>query len=234
MKRYLLAAFVVLMATPGVAPAQMMSQGMSGGDAPSPPEDRQKMMRRMLSPGMMSQGMEKMGGCMMAGGMMSPDMMCSMMPGMMSPMMDGMMSGRTRGCMMMAEGMMKGQFDLARLRKILTLSDEQVERLRAGVRPFQKEDILAHAAMKVATLELADLLAGEKVDFNKVEAKLKEIEGLRTKARLAQFKAADAVKGVLSTEQLEMLQGAGECTPPPADSPRGTAPQSAPEHQRHH
>jgi Spy/CpxP family protein refolding chaperone len=155
------------------------------------------------------------------------------MPGMMSPMMDGMMSGRTRGCMMMAEGMMKGQFDLARLRKTLALPDEEVERLRAGVRPFQKEDILAHAAMKVATLELADLLAGEKVDFGKVEAKLKEIEGLRTKARLAQLKAADAVKGILSTEQLEMLQGAGECTPPPAE-PRGAAPQSKAEHQRHH
>lgn len=233
MKRYVLAAVVVLMVTPGVAPAQMMGKGRSGGDAPSHPGTRPEVMQKMQSPGMMSQGMGKMGGCMMAGGMMGPEMMGSMMPGMMSPMMDGMMSGKTRGCMMMAEGMMKGQFDLAGLRKTLELSDEQVERLRAGVRPFQKEDILAHAAMKVATLELADLLAGEKTDFGKVEAKLKEIEGLRTKARLAQLKAADAVKVVLSAEQLERLQGAGECTPPPAE-PRGTTPQGEPEYQRHH
>lgn len=211
MKRYLLAAFVVLLVTPGMAPAQMMGKGMSGGDAPSPPEARQEMLQKMQSPGMMSP-------------MMSP---------MMDGMMDGMMSGRTRGCMMMAEGMMKGQFDLARLRKTLALSDEQMERLRAGVRPFQKEDILARAAMKVATLELADLLAGERVDFGKVEAKLKEIEGLRTKTRLAQLKAADAVKGILSTEQLELLQGAGECAPAPAE-PRGATPQGDPEHQQHH
>lgn len=233
MKRFVLAAVVVLLATPGKAPAEMMGKGMSGGGAPSPPASRQEMMQKMQPPGMKSQGMEKMGGCMMAGGMMGPEMTGSMMPGMMSPMMDGMMSGRARGCMMMAEGLMKGQFDLARLRKTLALTDEQVERLRAGVRPFQKEDILAHAAMKVATLELADLLAGEKTDFGKVEAKLKEIEGLRTKARLAQLKAADAVKRVLSTEQLELLQGAGECDPSPAE-PRGATPQGAPEHQQHH
>jgi hypothetical protein len=233
MKRYLLAAFVVLLVTPGVAPAQMMGQGMSGGDAPFPPEARQEMMQRMQSPGMMSPGTEKMGGCMMAGGMKGPETMGAMMPGMMSSMMDGMMSGRTRGCMMMAEGMMKGQFDLARLRKILALSDEQLERLRTGVRPFQKEDILALAAMKVATLELTDLLAGEKVDFGKVEAKLKEIEGLRTKARLAQLRAADAVKGVLSAEQLETLQGTGECAPARAE-PMGAAPQGEPGQHQHH
>ena len=199
MKRYVLAAVVVLLATPGVAPAQMMGKGMSGGDAPSPPEARQGMMQKMPSPGMMSQGMEKRGGCTMAEGMMGPEMMGAMMPGMMSPMMDGMMSGKTRGCMMMAEGMMKGQIDLAGMRKALALSDEQVERLRAGQRPFQKETILTLASMKVAELELADLLAADKADFGKVEAKLKEIEGMRTKVRLVHIKATVAVKGVLSS-----------------------------------
>ncbi len=43
MKRYVLAAVVVLLAAPGVASAQMMGTGMSGSDAPSPPEARQGM-----------------------------------------------------------------------------------------------------------------------------------------------------------------------------------------------
>ena len=82
---------------------------------------------------------------------------------------------------------------------------------------------------------MADLLAIEKVDFGKVEAKLKEIEGVRTKARLSQLKATVAVKGVLTKEQLEKLQGPVGCTPPvPAATQKDDAPQSGSEHQQHH
>jgi Spy/CpxP family protein refolding chaperone len=181
----------------------------------------------------MCQGKEMMGGGMMQGGMMGPEMMGPMM----SSMMDGMMPGKTRGCMMMAEGMMKGQMDMAQMHKALAMSDEQTEKLRASLRPFQKEAILTLASMKVAELELTDLLAGEKVDFAKVEAKLKEIETMRTKARLAHLKASEAVKGVLNKEQLEKLQGAVESTPtPPAPAtPQKDAPsQKDSEHEKHH
>jgi Spy/CpxP family protein refolding chaperone len=138
--------------------------------------------------------------------------------------------------MMMAEGMMKGQMDVAQMRKTLALTDEQSEKLRAGLRPFQKEAILTLASLKVAELELGDILAGAKVDFGKVEAKLKEIEALRTKARLAHLKAAEAVKGVLGKEQLEKLQQAAESAAPPAPAPpqTGAAPPSGEEHEQHH
>lgn len=248
MKRYVLVAFVVLTVTPAVASAQMMGGGMSGGGAPSPAPIQQEakqqmpasgmntgMMGQGMMSGMMGQGKDMMGGCMMPAGMMGSEMMGSMMPAM----MDGMMPGKKRGCMMMAEGMMKGQMDLAQMRKALALSDEQSERLRAGLRPFQKEAILTLASLKVAELELADVLAGEKVDFSKVEAKLKEIEAMRTKVRLSHLKAAEAVKGVLNKEQLEKLQGAVESSPAPAPaapaSPqKGATPQTDPEHEQHH
>jgi Spy/CpxP family protein refolding chaperone len=154
-------------------------------------------------------------------------------------MMEGMMPGPTRGCMMMAEGMMKGQVDLARVRKALALSDDQTEKLRAGLRPLQKEAILTLASLKVAELELADLLAGEKVDFGKAEAKLKEIEAMRTKVRLAHLKAADMVKGILSKEQLEKLQaveGAAQSPAPakPAPPQQGAAPGDNEGHEQHH
>lgn len=247
MKRFLLIAFVVLAVTPRVVPAQMMGGGMSG-DAPTPAPAQQAttpqrpasgmsgMMGQGMMSGMMGQGKGMMGGgCMMSGGMMGPEMMGSMM----SPMMDGMMSGQTRGSMMMAEGMMKGQVDLAQMRKGLALSDEQTERLRSGLRPFQKEAILTLASLKVAELEMSDLLGGAKVDFGKVEAKLKEIEAMRTKVRLVHLKAAEAVKGALSKEQLEKLQGAVEGSPDtasatPAAPQKGAAPQAGSGHEQHH
>ena len=195
----------------------------------------------MRASGMMTQDTETAGDCMMQGRTMGHDMMGTMMPGgmmgsMMSPMMDGMMSGQNRGSMMMAGGMMNGQIDLAQMHQALALSDEQTEKLRTGLRPFQKEAILTLASLKVAELELADLLAAEKVDFGKVEAKLKEIEGVRTKARLSQLKATVAVKGVLTKEQLEKLQGPVGCTPPPvqAATQKGDAPQGESEHHQHH
>ena len=245
MKRYLLVSLVVLAVTPGMAPAAMTGGSMSGADAPAPPPaHREKsqasdsgtkpgMMGQGMMPGMMGQGKDMMGGCMMSGGMMGPEMMGTMMPAM----MDGMMPGPTRGCMMMAEGMMKGQVDLVHMRKALALSDEQLERLRAGQRPFQKETILTLASLKVAELELADLLAAEKADFGKVEAKLKEIEGMRTKVRLAHIRATMAVRGILSTEQLERLQGMSESAPPlsaPAAPRKDAAPGTDAEHEQHH
>lgn len=248
MKRHLLVALAVLTVTPGLASAQMMGGGMSGDGAPHPATAQQEtkppmptsgmssgMMGQGMMSGMMCQGKEMMGGGMMSGGMMGPEMMGFTMPSM----TDGMMPGKTRGCMLMAEDIMKGQMDMAQMRKALALSDEQAEKLRAGLRPFQKEAILTLASMKVAELELTDLLAGEKVDFGKVEAKLKEIEAMRTKARLAHLKAAEAVKGILNKEQLEKLQGALESSPPPAQaapaSPqKGAAPQTGPEHEQHH
>lgn len=244
MKSHLFVALAVLAVTPGVASSQMMGGGMSEGK--TPPSQMGAMAQKPaseMSGGMMGQGMmsgmmgqckEMMGGGMTSGGMMGPEMMGAMMPSM----MDKMMPGKTRGCMMMAEGMMKGQMDMAQMRKTLALSDEQSEKLRAGLRPFQKEAILTLASLKVAELELGDLLAGAKVDFGKVEAKLKEVEAMRTKVRLAHLKAAEAVKGVLSKEQLEKLQEAAESAPPPAPakpSPQtGATPPSGEEHEQHH
>lgn len=225
MKRHLFVALAVLTVMPGVASSQTMGGGMSEGKTPQAQKGaKAQMPASEMSGGMMGQGMMSgMGQCkeMMGEGTMSGGMMGAMMPSM----MDATMPGKTRGCMMMAEGMMKGQMDMAQMRKKLALSDEQSEKLRSGMRPFQKEAILTLASLKVAELELGDILAGAKVDFGKVEAKLKEIEGMRTKVRLAHLKAAEAVKGVLSREQLEQLQEAAESAPAPAP-PTPASPQT--------
>jgi hypothetical protein len=231
MNRHLLVLLAALLMTPGAAAGQ--ATGGYGGDLPPAPHARHEMMPPP-APGMMPPGPGMMGPGMMKGGTMASEPMGAMMPGMMSPMLEGMMPGKTRGCMMLAEGMMKGQVDVAQMRTTLALSEEQVERLRASQRPFQKETILTLAAMKVAELELADLVAADKPDFGKVEAKLKEIEGMRTKVRLAHLKAAAAVKAILSAEQLEKLQGIGEGAPPAGAPPGGAVPGRESEHGQHH
>lgn len=241
MKRHVLVAFVVLSLAPGAASARMTGEGGGGGAAPPPAQQDAgpQMPVAGVSPGMMRQGMGMMPG-MMGGGLMPAAMIGPELMGpMMSSMMDGMMPGRTRGCMMMAEGLMKGQVDLARMRKTLALSDEQAEKLRASLRPFQREAILNLASLKVAELELTDILAGAKVDFGKVEAKLKEIETLRTRIRLVHFKAAEAVKGILTKEQLDKLQAAEQSsarTAPatPASPQSGATPGGDAEHERRH
>jgi len=222
LKKYLLAAVVTLMATPGLAAAQMTGGGMmAGSPAAAEMHGQHEMTPQTRTGGMMGQGMQVPGDCMMQGGMMGSGAMGPMMHGgamgndgmasMMAPMMDGMMSGGTRGSLMMADGMMAGRFDLGRMGRALSLTDEQSNKLRTNLRPFQKEAILSRAALKVAELELADLLAADKVDFAMVETKLKEIEGIRTKARLSQLKATLAVRGILSKEQLDKLQGEDGC-----------------------
>jgi Spy/CpxP family protein refolding chaperone len=142
--------------------------------------------------------------------------------------------------MMMAEGMMKGQIDLGWMNKTLGLSEEQSERLRSTLRPFQKEVILAAASLKVAELELSDVVGRTPVDYGRVDAKLKEAEAIRTKIRLAHIRAGEAVKGILGKEQLEKLQGMIECRPPADQAPtaapqkQGGGPATGSEHEQHH
>jgi len=242
MKRYLLAALVGLMVTPGVASAQMMGWN---GNATTQTVARHEMRPQTQTAGMMVQDADTTGDCMMDGGvtesgtgtpMPGGSMGYNMWAATMSPM-GGMMYGRNLGPMMVADGMMNGQVDFGRMRQALTLSDVQAERLKADLRPFQKEAILTLASLNVAELELADLLAAEKVDIGKVEAKLKEIEGVRAKARLTQINAAVAVQGILGTEQLAMLHGTGGChstLSEPTAEQGDVTPQGESGHHMHH
>lgn len=242
MKRYLLAALVGLMVTPGAASAHMM--GWNDNNS-AQTVARHEMRPQTQAAGMMVQDADATRDCMMdgavtgsgtgsplLGGMMGYNMWpATMLPG------GGMMYGQNRGSMMSADGMMNGQVDFGRMRQASTLSDGQAERLKADLRPYQKEAILTRASLNVAELELADLLAVEKVDIGQVGTKLKEIEGLRAKERLTQINAAVAVQGILDTQQLAMLQGTGGCHSAPSEPTTeqvDAAPQGETGHSMHH
>lgn len=73
--------------------------------------------------------------------------------------------------------------------KDLGLTDEHIQKLRAIGLALQKDAIKGAADVQLAWLDLQTLLHGEKPDLAAVEAKLKQIESVRTGIELAAIKA---------------------------------------------
>jgi Spy/CpxP family protein refolding chaperone len=225
--RRILVALTLLLASSVAAMAQT-GPGMMHGQMMGPDQGP-----GMMGPGGMHGATMGQGPCQ---GMMGGQMMPCMMMGQMS---DGTMPAHARGCFGMAGGMMSGQIDLSRMQETLGLTAEQTNKLKAIQRPLQKEAIQVGAAIRVADLDLADLLSADKVDLGAVEGKLKELGALRTGMALAHVRAAEEVKKIVPREQLEKFQGACQgCgqgnqpgPPPPEDE---DSPDGGGQHQGHH
>lgn len=102
---------------------------------------------------------------------------------------------------------------IRRLKTELGLSEAQTTQLRPIVFQAMKRGIEAHAQLRVAQLEVAELLEAEPVDMAQVEAKLKESEGLRTRLRLNLIQAHEQAKAVLTPEQRQQLDQLHERMP---------------------
>ncbi len=143
-----------------------------------------------------------MGGCCGGCGMMSP-MACGMMGGRMGA---GMMG---RG--MMGGGMMRGMMGEHRAMmhmcmQHLGLDDKQKQEISAIRSSAMKGMIRKRADMQIARLELMDLLSREPVDMKAVEAKLKQIEGLRTDIHLDMIRMKEDIRSKLTPEQLKKMK----------------------------
>jgi Spy/CpxP family protein refolding chaperone len=92
------------------------------------------------------------------------------------------------------------------LKTELTLSEGQEKQLKDILYQVTKTTIKQRADVRVADLELQQLLDADPVEMGKVEAKLKDLEGLRTALRLNLIKAHEQAKGVLSPEQRQKLE----------------------------
>jgi Spy/CpxP family protein refolding chaperone len=118
-------------------------------------------------------------------------------PGMMEMMESGGMGGHM--------GMIEPGPMLRMLKTELALSEGQEKQLKDILYQATKTSIQQRAAVRVAELELQQLLDVDPIDMGKVEGKLKDIEGLRTALRLNLIKAHEQAKGVLSSEQRQRL-----------------------------
>ena len=91
-------------------------------------------------------------------------------------------------------------------REELGLSSGQVQTLEELRAKFQKEAIRAEADLRVAEMDLSQLLSKEPADMTAVESKIREIEKRRADLRVARVRAIESGRAVLSADQREKLR----------------------------
>ncbi|MGH2650743.1 MAG: Spy/CpxP family protein refolding chaperone [Actinomycetota bacterium] len=91
----------------------------------------------------------------------------------------------------------------------LGLTADQVTRLESLRAEFQKDAIRRSADLEIAETEVDELLRAEPVDLTKVEAKLRQLESLRSDLRLSRIKTLQQGKAVLTPEQRKKLTSLG-------------------------
>jgi Spy/CpxP family protein refolding chaperone len=95
---------------------------------------------------------------------------------------------------------------LLRNREKVGLSDDQVKKLEELRADFEKESIKNDADVRVAEIDLTNLLQAQSVDLEKAEAKIRDIERLRGDLRIARIRAIEKGKALLTAEQRKKLQ----------------------------
>ena len=95
---------------------------------------------------------------------------------------------------------------ITRNREKLGLSTEQVRNLERLRNSFEKESIRKEADIRVAKMDLRDLLNAQPVDMSKVEAKVREVERLRADLRFARIRTVEKGKAQLTSDQREKLE----------------------------
>jgi Spy/CpxP family protein refolding chaperone len=97
----------------------------------------------------------------------------------------------------------------------LGLDDRQKESIRSIHMNMKKEHIRGRAGVDVAEIELKEILMKDPVDLKAAEAKLRQIEALKTDLHLGHIKTHEEVKAVLTPEQRknfnDMMMEMGGC-----------------------
>ena len=116
--------------------------------------------------------------------------------------MHGMVPGMC-GCMAMSgERPMRG---MGMMIKNLGLDGKQTAEFRAIHLTMKKERIQKNAESRIAELELRELMDSDPVDMKAAEAKVKQIESLRSELRMLHIRTHEKVKAMLTPEQRKKL-----------------------------
>lgn len=91
----------------------------------------------------------------------------------------------------------------------LGLSLQQVQTLRDLRADFEKEAIQREAEIRVAEVELREILVHERVDLGRAETLVRKIAGLRAELRLARLRTLEKGKAILTPEQLAKFREEG-------------------------
>ena len=94
---------------------------------------------------------------------------------------------------------------MLRHRDELSLSSEQVQGLERLRNDFQREVIKSEADLRIAEMDLSNLLSADAVDLQKVEAKVREAERLKADLRFGRIRTIEKGKALLTKEQRAKL-----------------------------
>lgn len=100
----------------------------------------------------------------------------------------------------------RGEYRLARMKEALGLTDEQVIKIRDIFTEARKAGIKNGADLRVARIEMRELMRADKVDRAAVNAKIKQISALREKMMTEGVDTRLKVRGVLTPEQIKKAQ----------------------------
>ncbi len=95
----------------------------------------------------------------------------------------------------------------------LGLDDKQKEEIKAIKDKVMKETIMQEADLRIASIELKEILDDDPVDMKAVEARLQRMETVRTALRLSHIRAMEEIKSKLTPEQRKKLMAAQKMAP---------------------
>ncbi|MDD5686677.1 MAG: Spy/CpxP family protein refolding chaperone [Elusimicrobia bacterium] len=97
------------------------------------------------------------------------------------------------------------------IKQKLNLTDEQVKALEKIVLDYTKETIKRNADIKLAGLDLREIVRQDKPDFSAARSKIKQVSSLQLDSKIAMIDAMEKGYNVLTKEQQEkLLQLKGE------------------------
>jgi len=95
---------------------------------------------------------------------------------------------------------------ILRLKQQLNLTDEQVASIRTKLFALKRDMARQRNLLELARIDLQELMAADKLDLKKAEAKIREIANLQAEIQIRMLRSREEIKGVLTPDQLKKLE----------------------------
>ncbi|MBI5101697.1 MAG: Spy/CpxP family protein refolding chaperone [Nitrospirae bacterium] len=132
--------------------------------------------------------------------------------GMGPGMSGGYGMGAGMGCGMDGK-MMDSEHHMAKIMKGLNLDEQQKAFMNEIKSRMKKETIRRTADMRIVQIELKELLMKDQVDMTAVEAKVRQLETMKTEMHLSHIQAMEDCKAKLTPEQRKKFREMIEAEP---------------------
>ncbi|MGA3280874.1 MAG: hypothetical protein ABSD50_07830 [Smithella sp.] len=86
------------------------------------------------------------------------------------------------------------------------LTDEQMAKMKPLHTEMQKKQIRSKADLKIAEIELMEIMEVKDFDLDKATSAVKKIEDIKTAQHLGMLKAMKAMRAILTDEQFKNMQ----------------------------